>query len=331
VCDARKSGNSIAAVIEGFKAHRPDSGIVGVIFNGVSAARYPDMIRCAEEAGVAALGYLPFDKSVSIDSRHLGLVTAQEITDIQSKLQKLGETAETTLDIDGIIELASVAPALCAVPQFGPSSPLPASPPRIKIAVARDKAFCFMYKDTIERFQRHGGEIAYFSPLGDWRLPAGIHALYLCGGYPELYAKQLASRTAMLKDIQDAICSDVPTIAEDGGFMLLHEALDGHAMVGAIGAKAYKTERLQRFGYITMTAKSDNLLCAGGDEIRAHEFHYWDSDNPGGAFTAKKPGRDTAYDCAYATDTLYAGFPHLRFTDEMVKRFIEKAKVGLSD
>ncbi|MCL2409852.1 MAG: cobyrinic acid a,c-diamide synthase, partial [Oscillospiraceae bacterium] len=181
-------------------------------------------------------------------------------------------------------------------------------------------------KETLERFVRHGAELIYFSPLNDKHLPPDIDALYLCGGYPELYADKLAKNTRMLEDIRNAVSSGVPTIAECGGFMLLHNAIDGHTMAGVINANAYRTEQLQRFGYTTLTAKRDNLLCAAGDDIRAHEFHYWDSDNPGGDFTAQKAGRDTRYDCAHATDTLYAGFPHVYVTDEMAKRFIKKAK-----
>jgi len=322
VCDARKSANSIAAVIEGFKAHKPDSGIVGVIFNGIRESRYSDLKNIVRKIpGIVPLGYLPYDKAVSIGSRHLGLVTVNEIADIRQKLKKLGDTASKTIDIDGVIKLASLVPPLIVPLQREVTQEM-----RIKIAVALDNAFCFTYKETLERFERYGAELKYFSPLDDERLPSGTDALYLCGGYPELHADKLAKNKTMLEDIRNAVNSGVPTIAEDGGFMLLHNALDGHTMAGIINASVYKTEKLQRFGYITLMAKSDNLLCAAGEEIRAHEFHYWDSDNPGGGFTAKKAGRGTQYDCAYATDTLYAGFPHVYVTDEMAKRFIEKAK-----
>jgi cobyrinic acid a,c-diamide synthase len=103
----------------------------------------------------------------------------------------------------------------------------------------------------------------------------------------------------------------LPTIAECGGFLYLHETLDGLPMAGVIAAAAFRTERLQRFGYVTLTARRDNLLCAEGGTIRAHEFHYWDSAAPGSDFIGRKPGRAVEYACIHATDTLYAGFPHL--------------------
>ena len=324
VFDARKSGNSIAAVMAGFKAYRPDSGIEGVIFNGITAARYPDMERLAREAGLIPLGYLPFDGTAVVESRHLGLVTPDEVGDIRQKLQKLGKTAEETIDIDGVIKLAGTAP-----PIEKPAQIHAAESPRVRVAVARDRALFFLYKETIARFERFGGEIVYFSPLCDDRLPPDINALYLPGGYPELYAAELSKRAAMLEDIRNAVASGLPTIAEGGGFMLLHDTLDGYPMAGAIAGAVQKTDRLQRFGYMTMTAGEDNLLCPAGGEIRAHECHYWASNIPGGAFSAKKAGRGEKYNCALATETLYAGFPHLYIDDKTAKRFIEKAEVGI--
>ena len=134
----------------------------------------------------------------------------------------------------------------------------------------------------------------------------------------------------MLENIREMIRSGTPTIAECGGFMYLHETLEDnggneHKLVGIIDGKAYKTPKLNRFGYVKMTAESDNLLCKKGEAFPAHEFHYWDSTNCGEAFTTEKTdGR--SWKCAHANENLYAGFPHLYFYSniETVANFARK-------
>jgi cobyrinic acid a,c-diamide synthase len=120
----------------------------------------------------------------------------------------------------------------------------------------------------------------------------------------------------------------MPVIAESGGFMVLHDTLDGFPMAGVIRGQAFKTAKLQRFGYAEMTARYDNLLCAAGEKIRMHEFHYWDSDTPGEGFTARKAGTGAEYPCVHTTDSMYAGFPCLYFpgAPEIARRFVRKAE-----
>ncbi|NLL45593.1 MAG: cobyrinate a,c-diamide synthase, partial [Clostridiales bacterium] len=173
----------------------------------------------------------------------------------------------------------------------------------------------------------------YFSPLRDEALPPDIGGLWLCGGYPELYARRLAQNKSMLRSIKAAIDSGLPTIAECGGFMYLHERLadsvgTGHEMVGVIKGVAFPTEQLIRFGYLTLTAKKDNLLCEQGGSFRVHEFHYWDSTACGEDFRAKKAAKDIEWDCAHASGSLYAGFPHLYLyaAPETGVNFVNKAR-----
>ena len=182
----------------------------------------------------------------------------------------------------------------------------------MRIAVARDRAFCFYYADNFDVLRALGAEIVEFSPVEDEKLPENIDGLYLGGGYPELYAEQLAANRTMRESIRAAVQGGLPTIAECGGFLYLHRTLDGAEMAGVIDADAHMTDKLQPFGYVTLTAGQDNLLCCAGGIIRAHEFHYAQSDDNGDAFRAEKPnGR--AWDCVHANETLYAGFPHLYF------------------
>ena len=308
VVSARGVGSSLGAVIEGFARHRPDSHIEGVIFNDASETRYPDLKRIAENAGVRAYGTMPHREEWALPSRHLGLLSAGEIEDLQYKLAELRRQAEQSLDIDGLLALAETPLDLIRTAGANPQRAA-----RVRLAVARDEAFCFFYEENLELLQALGCELLFFSPLKDGALPANIDGLYLCGGYPELHAETLTGNSSMMESMRQAIENGLPTIAECGGFLVLHEALDGVPMCGVIHSVAFETKKLQRFGYITLTAGCDNLLCKAGDSIRAHEFHYWDSSSPGGSFTARKAGREISYSCVHATDSLYAGFPHLYF------------------
>lgn len=311
VVSCKGVANSVGAVMSGFKNYVPNSGIRGVIFNHLSAARYPDMAEVARGAGLLPLGHLPASPEYKLGSRHLGLVTAGELKDLNTLIDKLGAKAEETLDIGAIIKLASRAKALEA--ENSGHNPISAG---ARIAVSRDEAFCFMYDESILLLERLGCEIVYFSPLRDDKLPPNIGGLWLCGGYPELYAGRLSKNKSMLRSIKSGIDSGLPTIAECGGFMCLHEGLvdsegRGHEMAGIIKGRAFPTEQLVRFGYLTLTAKKDNLLCKKGESLRVHEFHYWDSTACGEDFRAKKAAKDIEWDCAYAGDSIFAGFPHL--------------------
>jgi cobyrinic acid a,c-diamide synthase len=184
--------------------------------------------------------------------------------------------------------------------------------------VARDRAFCFYYEDSLNLLRKMGAELAVFSPLADRRLPPDIDGLILGGGYPELYAAELAVNLPMLASIKDAVEGGLPAIAECGGFMYLHREMEGadgkfYRLAGVIAARCEKKSRLVRFGYAEFTANKDNLLCAAGETLRGHEFHYWDSGHPGEDFTAVKPGTGKSWRCITATETLFAGFPHFHF------------------
>ena len=320
VVDGRGRARSIAAEVEGFARFREKSQVAGVVLNRVSAALYPRLKELVEaECGIPVYGHVPVLEDASLESRHLGLVTAAEVDDLRGKLARLADTFEQTVDIDGLLDLArtqgdgsSVFESLYGTPNTEEPSPCVPCVPDTVIAVARDEAFCFYY----DLFEKMGARVVEFSPLTDESLPEGTAGMYLGGGYPELHARELAQNGAMLSCIRHAIEQGMPTIAECGGFMYLHEELEDEAgdvwnMVGAVPGKSFRTPKLTRFGYVTLESRTDNLLAAAGDKLRAHEFHYWDSANPGSAFHAVKPQSSRAWDCVHATPTLYAGYPHL--------------------
>lgn len=321
VVNCKGQYTSAGAVLRGFRTFREESHIRGVIFNHASPMLYPGLAEIAQKENLTPLGFLPRDESVTVGSRHLGLLTAAELPDIHVKLDRLATLSEQYIDIDGVLTLARSASAIHA--SVKPCAPVG----HARIAVARDAAFCFLYQENLELLTQLGADLVYFSPLTDTALPKDIQGLYLPGGYPELHLEQLSANRVMRESIQTAVTSGLPTVAECGGFLYLHDTLDGFPMAGVIHANAQKTEHLQRFGYVTLTAKRDNLLCYAGDSIRAHSFHYYDTTDNGNGFTAEKPLSARRWDCIHATETMYAGFPHLYFPANVrfAEFFIRKA------
>ena len=330
VVDGRGRALSAAAEIQGFLAFRQPSQIAGVLLNRVSPMLYPRLAETiTKETGLPVFGYLPVMEDCAVESRHLGLVTAAEIEDLQEKLDRLAAQAEKTVDLDGLLALARTAPDLKdRLPELEPVAG------NLRIAVAKDKAFCFYYADSLRVLEDLGAELVEFSPLTDRALPAGIQGLYLGGGYPELYAKELAENASMRRSIHDAVLTGLPTVAECGGFLYLHRTLQDPngkpwPMAGVLEAEAYPTGKLGRFGYVTLTARTGSLLFKEGETIPAQEFHYWDSTAPGTDFTARKPQSNRSWEAAVATKSLYAGFPHFHFASrpEAARRFLEAARI----
>ncbi len=312
VVNVRGMYTSAGAVISGFKNFRKNSRIEGVIFNGTSAMLYKDLKIIAEDAGVRAYGFMPKVPEAELGSRHLGLITASEVQDLQDKISSLAGRASESIDLDGLLALADSAPEL----EFERTQVFSeafdnSDRKKLRLAVARDEAFCFIYEENLELLEKAGFETVWFSPLHDETLPEDISALYLPGGYPELYPLQLSENNKMLNSVNIAITEGLPTFAECGGFMYLHEKMDGYPMAGIVKGNCFKTDRLQRFGYITITAKEDNMFCRAGESIRAHEFHYYDSDDSGCGFKAEKPTGRRSWECVHTGPSLYAGYPHL--------------------
>lgn len=320
---------SLAAELKGFLEFRKNT-IYGVILNDVSKAMFPFYRDIVEEnTGLHVFGFLPTDEKAAIGSRHLGLITAAEIDDLQERLNRLAELAENCIDLDGLIKLAHTAPPLQYEPLF--YGRICSDP--VRIAVAHDKAFCFYYQDSLDLLEELGAELISFSPLKDEGLPKGIGGLYLGGGYPELYAALLSQNHALRQALHHSITSGLPTLAECGGYMYLHEKIAdssgfSYPMVGIISGNTCMQNRLSNFGYITLTAQRDTLLCKTGERIRAHEFHYATSDHQGNAFLAQKPLRKREWPCIHATDTLLAGYPHFHFhsNPEFAASFVRRCR-----
>lgn len=310
VVNGKGAALSLAATIKGFKNFRPDADVRGAILNNVTAMSYKFYKEVIEqETGVKLVGYLPYMQDCNFESRHLGLVTAEEIGDLQQIVERLAEQASKTIDFYELLKIANNAEQLVYEEQKL------VAVAKVKIAVAQDKAFCFYYQDALDLLQELGAEIIPFSPLTDVELP-DCDGIVLGGGYPELYAEQLAANHSMRTSIRSAVKLKKPCFAECGGFMYLLEhfkAEDGtvYEWTGAISGDTFMTSKLNRFGYITLTAERDNLFCAAGGPINGHEFHYSDSSNNGHDFLAVKASGISEWACCHAEKALYAGYPHI--------------------
>lgn len=305
--NAKGASLSILAQIQGFLTFEKNSRIMGVFLNNCTEKVYSALKAEIEKRfDIRALGFLPKLDSAEIGSRHLGLITADEVENLKEKLAILAAQAEKTLDIDAILALAEGAGDL----EYLPIAVKKHEP--VRIAVARDIAFCFYYEDSLSMLENMGAELVPFSPTDDETLPGNINGLYLGGGYPELHAEKLMRNASMRESIKTAVEGGLPTIAECGGFMYLTKSIAGLDAVGAIDADCFDNGGLTRFGYVKLTANRDNMLCKAGESIPAHEFHRWDSTDCGAGFTAEKAdGR--RWECVHASDTLFAGFPHFHF------------------
>lgn len=325
VIDCKGMSLSIGAVMRGYLGFRRNN-IAGFIFNRLPESLAEQTKNLCKELNTEYFGRLPFSPEYSIESRHLGLVTADEISDLKSKMQILAENAEKHIALDRICEIAErVETVLYKQPQVSALTEIP-----VRIAVAKDKAFCFYYEENFDLLRILGCEIVPFSPLSDKRLPENVCGLWLGGGYPELYAEQLADNAEMLSEIRSAVTNGMPSIAECGGFLYLCKEIEDksgkiHKMAGIFDSRAYRTDKLKRFGYADLTANTDNLLCEKGDVLKTHEYHYWDCTNLGAGFTAHRKNGVTDM-CVHANKNIYAGFPHLYLwaNTKAAKRFVNR-------
>lgn len=347
VVDAKGMGRSVIPLIAGFLAYDQAHLIRGVIFNRMSPAYYGILKSLAEEElGIAVLGYFPENKDLQIASRHLGLCLPGELEDLQGQIRRTAEKLRETVDLSKLLQIAEEAEPLkvertvgtsqpkkecCEAAGEEPESTGDGETMRPRIAVARDEAFCFYYEENLRLLEQDGAELVYFSPLHDRALPENIHGMLLGGGYPELYAGQLSENEVMRTAIREAVTGGLPTVAECGGFLYLHETLtdrEGHSfpMAGVLPGKCFDTGRLVRFGYIELEEGGGHFL-PHGSRIRAHEFHYYDSEDNGADCTAYKPTTGRNYPCIHVGENHWYGFPHLYYPScpEFAERFVEKA------
>ena len=312
IVNCKGASFSCVPVIKGFKEFR-ENRISGVILNNMSEKVFRNVSPAIKkETGVEVIGYVPKVSDLVIESRHLGLVLPDEISELKKKLSELAAVLERTLNVDRIIEIANTASGLeSAAPKIRKTEKT------VKIGIARDDAFCFLYEDNLELLAQCGAEIEFFSPMEDESLPKNISGIMIPGGYPELHAEALSGNRQMLEEIKSAIAGGMPCMAECGGFMYLHDEMEDQngnfwPMVGHIKGRAVNTRKLSRFGYVTLSPETDEGFIPKGTKIKGHEFHYWDSENSGNDWKALKTSGLT-YGCMHGKKNTVVGFPHLYY------------------
>ncbi|MGW5876371.1 cobyrinate a,c-diamide synthase [Nocardiopsis terrae] len=271
VVDVSRMSRSVGALVRGMADFDPAVEVVGVILNKAGSAR--NVAEITRSVGPPVLGVVPRDERIASPSRHLGLVPAAEREGSARVVERLGEHVAEHVDLDALLEVARSAPALDARP-WEPAAEVaaPAGGDRPVVAVAGGRTFTFRYTEAEELLTAAGCEVVAFDPLEDTGLPSGTRGIYLGGGFPEVYAGELAANRSLLAELREAVRDGVPTVAECAGLLYLAESLDGHAMAGAIPADARMTKRLT-LRYPEAVSPGDTLLTRAGERITGHEFH----------------------------------------------------------
>lgn len=346
VVNARGMAASAAALVKGFVDFDPAITLAGVIFNNVGSASHADLLRQALADSlpqVRVFGCLLRDDSLAISSRHLGLVTAGDNPLPEAFVERLIALAEECLDLDGLAGLQIEAEEFgrtpspltgegwgggegatdCTVDCF-PHPPTPSREGRggidsdkVRIAVARDAAFCFCYPDNLRLLREAGAEIVFFSPLNDRDLPADIASIYLPGGYPELHGDRLSANHSMRSAIRSAVEQNTPVYAECGGLIYLTAGLESGAdFVGIFPVRARMLAKRKALGYRQAELLADCAVGVQGQVLRGHEFHYSEIGPMPEAverlYSVSRRGEDMGQE-GYRVGNCLASYLHLHF------------------
>ncbi|HXN07274.1 MAG TPA: cobyrinate a,c-diamide synthase [Nitrospiria bacterium] len=275
VIDAKGLARTAGAIVLGIQQFDPQVNIQGIIFNRVGSRNHLEILKESVEtvSKIKVLGGIPREECLAIPARHLGLVQAEESLTVffRSRIREIGADR---LDLEGIIGMAGGS---YEIPESVPPSP-GIIPLGIKIGVARDRAFHFYYEDNLDALRRGGAEIVFFSPMADVHIP-DVDGLFLGGGYPEAYARELSENRAMMESIRAFAASDGPIYAECGGLIYLSEGVQTaegsrFPMAGLLPGSVKMGKKLKALGYREISSLEDNLLFKKGEKARGHEYHY---------------------------------------------------------
>ncbi len=329
VVNCRSAGESIAAVVLGFQKYDPEIRLAGVILNQIGSDSHERMVTEAlGRIGVHVLGVIRRTESLKVPERHLGLLPVTE-NPAETVLANIHAAIAGSLDVAALLEIAAQAPPLEA--PAGPPLPEQRS---CRIGVASDEAFSFYYPESLRVLEEQGAAIVPFSPLRDEKLP-DVDGLLFGGGFPEMFLERLAANESMRQDIRDAAQAGVPIVAECGGYMYLCRrvaAFDGaeYPMAGLIPQICRMEKNLQTVGYVEATALADNVLCATGETLRGHEFHFSSmvADSSGEAVTPafrfRKNRTGAEYMAGYVNGNVLASYLHIHFAGNpaAARRFV---------
>ncbi len=325
VLDVRSAAESGAAMLKGFEVLDPEIAPQAVILNMVGSRRHHDLVASAitKFCQAEVLGSLPRTIDFTIPGRHLGLHMGEETPVTPEKIAAFAQVIGDNIDMRRLEDIA----ASTSLPQPDRTDKPKEVQSRIRLAVARDRAFCFYYEDNLDILREAGAEICFFSPLDDEQLPENIDAVYLGGGYPELYADKLSGNRLMLSTIGKWAADGRPLYAECGGFMYLTRGItdqDGnfHALAGVYPTRAVMQTRRARLGYRQITTRAESFFGPPATLLRGHEFHY-------SSIEEMSPDIERVYSVegsaeGYRLNNVLGGYMHLHFgsTPEAADNFV---------
>ncbi|UCG07036.1 MAG: cobyrinate a,c-diamide synthase [Desulfobacterales bacterium] len=334
--DAKSMARSAAALVSGFEHFDKELMFAGVMFNHLGSNRHLQYLNEAlvDNVRMPCLGGIPHNEDIVIPERHLGLVTPHDHALSAKSIEMLANLIEENIDLDKLI---NNLPNVKFSEEFGQGS-IHYREKKVRIGVARDKAFCFYYQDNFDLLEQNGAELIFFSPISDSRLPPDIDGLYFGGGYPELNADALEKNVTLRNEVNTRCIRGMPIYAECGGFMYLCDKLwdqngNQYAMAGCFALTTKMFPRLKALGYREVTLKKDTILGKSGQRMRGHEFHYSElhqlsadtetvyriSDRAG---MEKPPG-------GYVVHRTLGSYNHLHFGSqpETAKHFVESCVI----
>jgi cobyrinic acid a,c-diamide synthase len=319
--DAASMARSAAAIVMGFEQFDADLTFAGVLFNNLGSSRHLQYLKEAvqERIEMPCLGGILRNKDIAIPERHLGLVTREDHPLAEESIDRLADLIEESIDLESLLDNLT---DITTLPKQIQGRQHTRIEKRVRIAVARDNAFCFYYADNLELLENQGAELVFFSPMGDRNLPENIDGLYFGGGYPELFAGKLAENSGLGNRVKEKSADGMPIYGECGGFMYLCEELvdlnnNKYRMSGCFPFATRMFTRLKALGYREITLTRNTVIGNAGLTIRGHEFHYSElvslsRDVPTAYSILDRSGMDKAPE-GYLINHTLGSYNHLHF------------------
>jgi cobyrinic acid a,c-diamide synthase len=320
VITPQAQSNTLCAELLGLLNYE-NANIKGVVLNNITEGYYKLLKKMIEKnTPLKVLGYMPKDERIAFGSRHLGLIQSSEVEDLDKKISICSTLLEEHVDIDEIInclEEVKVYNSTSAYNGMEHTKKLLNKP--LKIAYAYDKAFSFYYRGNLELFETVG-ELIPFSALKDKKLPEDIDFLYIGGGYPEVFEKELSNNKELLIDIKNKLEQGLPTYAECGGLMYLTKGSEENNLVGFFKGVYKINDRLVNFGYAELQVSMENHILNKGLKINCHEFHksYVKLEEPTIYSLNKNYYEEQRnWQCGYIKNNVIASYAHIHFYGNM--------------
>ncbi|HIE28486.1 TPA: cobyrinate a,c-diamide synthase [Candidatus Poribacteria bacterium] len=343
VIDAKGMARSSGALVLGYQQFDKDVRLAGVIANNIAGERHFEFVKPAIEQAthIPVLGYLLRDAQMTMDERHLGLIPHREGKVEAERYDKMIQNAIAHIDLNHVVKLAKNAVLHGDCPNFKPgifngrrrsrqddgkadiffARSGEKKPKSVRIGVAYDEAFNFYYQDNLDILEHLGAEIVFFSPLNDEHLPPSLDLIYIGGGFPELFAKQLSENRSLMREMRAYVEAMKPIYAECGGLMYLGQSIDNFEgeraeMVGILPVRSAMQRKRLSLGYVEVEAQRDTIICAKGERFRGHEFHWSNLEEVGNVEYAyrssQRSGKLIKQDGIVVKNVL-AAYVHLHF------------------